>query len=446
LCDELIGDAIVDASFRFWRSHECFWGCLGDVVVDTLCGKHSTARKLSGVIESFDGVLVVGAGPVGLVSALQLARAGIAVRVVEAEATIGSSPRAAVYHSPVVERLDRLGLLPDLKQIGVTKRGYHYWNLEHELLGRLSFDALLPEDTPYPFNLHLGQADLAAVVLRHLLRITGVEVRWRARAVAVTQDDAGATVTVQTPEGEHAIRARWVIAADGGHSGMRRALDLKLDGLSWPEWFVATNVRFDFRQHGYGESNAVFDADHWAIIAIIDQTGLWRCTYREEGSLSEQQVRAGQPERYALFAPDLPACQPEAVTPYRVHERCLERFRIGRVLFAGDAAHLVNPIGGLGLTGGLLDCSSLADALLAVIEGRCDQQVLDAWAVERRRVFVEITAPMARENRRRLSERDPERRRADRERLRSFSEDRDAARAALLGVFRLVGRDVLTAG
>ncbi|MGH9642867.1 MAG: FAD-dependent oxidoreductase, partial [Terriglobales bacterium] len=99
------------------------------------------------MIASLDGVLVVGAGPVGLVTALQLARAGIPVTVVEAEATIGTSPRAAVYHSPVVERLDRLGLLPDLKQIGVIKRAYHYWNIEHELLGHISFDVLLPEDT-----------------------------------------------------------------------------------------------------------------------------------------------------------------------------------------------------------------------------------------------------------------------------------------------------------
>jgi len=138
------------------------------------------------MVERLDGVLVVGAGPVGLVTALQIARAGVPVIVVEAESAIGTSPRAAVYHSPVVERLDRLGLLEDLKQIGVTKRAYHYWNLEHELLGTFSFDALRPEDTAYPFNLHLGQADLAGIVLRHLLRVPGVEVRWRARAVAPT--------------------------------------------------------------------------------------------------------------------------------------------------------------------------------------------------------------------------------------------------------------------
>jgi 2-polyprenyl-6-methoxyphenol hydroxylase-like FAD-dependent oxidoreductase len=109
------------------------------------------------------------------------------------------------------------------------------------------------------------------------------------------------------------------------------------------------------------------------------------------------------------------------------------------VLLAGDAAHLVNPIGGLGLTGGLLDAFPLSEALIAVIEGRHPDGVLDAWAAERRRVFLEVTAPTAKENRRRVSERDPEKKRADRERLRNLTNNQDAARQALLGVFNLVG-------
>ena len=389
--------------------------------------------------EQVDGILVSGAGPVGLVTALRLARAGIRVVVVDSEPAIRDEPRAAVYHSPVVERFAQLGVLEDLQQIGVLKQAYHYWNIEHRLLGHFSFDVLRPEDTTHPFNLHLGQPALAAVILRHLLRVPGVEVRWNTRLTAVTQSDDVVTATVETCEGPKQIRARWLVGADGGHSGTRRALNLKLEGVTHPEWFVATNVMFDFTKHGYGQSNIVLDPDHWAIIPVIDKAGLWRCTYREDGALTEAEARALVPQRYALFAPGLADRKPAAVNPYRVHDRCAESFRVGRVLLAGDAAHLVNPIGGLGLTGGLLDAFPLSDALIAVIEGREPPSALDAWAAERRRVFLEVTVPTATENRRRVSERDPEKKRADEARLHHLTVDREAARLALLGVFRLVG-------
>jgi len=391
------------------------------------------------MVEQIDGVLVSGAGPVGLVTALQLARAGIRVVVVDCEPAIRDEPRAAVYHSPVVERLARLGLLEDLAAIGVLKQAYHYWNIEHELLGHFSFDVLRPEDTAFPFNLHLGQPALAAVILRHLLRVPGAEVQWNTRLVSVSQSTDQVIAIVETQGGEQQLRARWLVGADGSHSGVRRALGLKLEGVTHPEWFVATNVMFDFTQHGYGQSNVVLDPDHWAIIPQIDRTGLWRCTYREEGTLSEPEVRARVPDRYALFAPGLADTRPAAVSPYRVHDRCAETFRVGRVMLAGDAAHVINPIGGLGLTGGLLDAFPLSEALIAVIEGREREGVLDAWAGERRRVFREVTTPTAQENRRRVSERDPEKRRADRARLERLTQDPEAARQALLGVFRLVG-------
>jgi 2-polyprenyl-6-methoxyphenol hydroxylase-like FAD-dependent oxidoreductase len=187
----------------------------------------------------------------------------------------------------------------------------------------------------------------------------------------------------------------------------------------------------------------VLDPDHWAIIVKLDRSGLWRCTYREDGGLSEDEVRRHLPERYALFSQELANCAPEAMAPYRAHDRCAARFRVGRALLAGDAAHLVNPIGGLGLTGGLLDAVSLGDVLIAVISGRRREDGLDAWARERRRVHLEVTIPTAQENRRRVSERDPERRRLDAERLQRLTNDRQAAREALLAVFAIVGRDPL---
>ena len=160
--------------------------------------------------------------------------------------------------------------------------------------------------------------------------------------------------------------------------------------------------------------------------------------------MAEDEVRRRLAQRYALYAPGLAEHEPEAVSPYRVHNRCAESFRVGRVLLAGDAAHVVNPIGGLGLTGGLLDAVPLAEALLAVLAGRRSERVLDAWAHERRRVFLEIASPTAQENRRRVSERDPERHRADVERLHRLNDDPALARGALLSVFRLVGADPLT--
>jgi 2-polyprenyl-6-methoxyphenol hydroxylase-like FAD-dependent oxidoreductase len=402
-----------------------------------------SARVAMHTTEAIDGVIVAGAGPVGLVTALKLARAGIRVVVLEAEPAIKDEPRAGVYHSPVVERLAALGLLEDLKDVGVLKQAYDYWTIDHRLLGHFTFEVLKPEDTAYPFNLHLGQPALAAIILRHVLRVRGAEVRWLHRVTDLTQDGESVTVSVQTPQGARSMRATWVIGADGAHSGVRHALGLKLEGVTWPEWFVATNVRFDFEASGYGQSNVVLDPEHWAIIVKLDQSGLWRCTYREDGALSESEVRRRLPERYALFAPALKHRTPEAMTPYRAHDRCAERFRVGRVLLAGDAAHLVNPIGGLGLTGGLIDAVSLGDALIAVIERRRREDVLDSWAGERRRVHLEITIPTAQENRRRVSERDPGRRHRDAERLQRLTRDPAAAREALLGVFALVGGDPL---
>ncbi len=100
----------------------------------------------------------------------------------------------------------------------------------------------------------------------------------------------------------------------------------KLEGVTYPEWFVRRTCCLDFRAHGYGQSNVVLDPAHWAIIPVIDKTGLWRCTYREEGGLSEEQVRALRAE--ALCAVRSGACgdAPAAVNPYRVHDRCAERF------------------------------------------------------------------------------------------------------------------------
>jgi 4-nitrocatechol/4-nitrophenol 4-monooxygenase len=395
--------------------------------------------------ERVDGVVVAGAGPVGLVAALKLARAGIRVVVVDAEPDIIEAPRAVVYHSPTVEALDRLGLLEDLRAVGVVKHDYMWRTMEGRVLCRLDMSVLRPGDTDHPYNLHLGQSALARIVLRYLLRVPGVEVRWRHAVAAVAQDGGGVTITLDAPGGPEELRASWLVGADGARSGVRRALGLAFEGVTWPEWFVATDLRYDFEAHGWCRATFVVDPDHWAVVPKIDQTGLWRMTYREHPGLPEAEVRRLQPDRYARLLPGRDPVPPVAVSPYRVHNRCVERFRIGRVLLAGDAAHVVNPIGGLGLTGGLLDAVALGDALAAVLRGTHGEEALDRYAAERRRVFQEVVSPAAAENLRRLGERDPARRASDLARFRRLMEDREFARETLLFACKLVGRSPLAA-
>ena len=165
--------------------------------------------------------------------------------------------------------------------------------------------------------------------------------------------------------------------------------------MTWPERFVATNIRYPFEEFGFGGANMVLDPVYGAIVAKLDETGLWRCTYCEDASLPEETIPERMPEFFRAFLPD--GAQPEVVawSPYKMRQRAAEHMRVGRVLLAGDAAHTTNPTGGLGLTSGLFDTYVLVEALAAVIRGEIGDDVLDRYADERRRTFLELVSPAA---------------------------------------------------
>ncbi|MFC3226387.1 FAD-dependent oxidoreductase [Marinibaculum pumilum] len=385
-----------------------------------------------------DEVLVVGAGPVGMVNALGLARAGVKVTVLEAEPQIVNSPRAMVYHWSVLEEVNRLGILQDCLALGFSKQDYAYLIFESREQIRFSLD-VLEGHTPYPFNMHLGQHKLAEVALAHLQALGDrAQVHWNAEVIDLVQDADGVTVTAETPEGRRDFRADWVVGADGGRSAVRQLAGQDFPGKTWPERFVATNLRYDFEKHGYARANLQVDPVHGAIIAKIDNSNLWRCTYAEDAALPEEGVRDRLPEHYAALLPGHDPWELEMCAPYRMHERAAESFRIGRVLLAGDAAHVCNPTGGLGLTSGLFDSFLLYPVLAAVARGEAREDVLDYYAAERRRTFLEIASPQASENKRLIySETDPDRRRQDVEKLRRLAEDPDVARERALFTKRL---------
>ncbi len=221
------------------------------------------------------------------------------------------------------------GVLEDLKEIGVLKQAYHYWNIEHRLLGHFSFDVLRPEDTTHPFNLHLGQPALAEVILRHLLRVPGVEVRWNTKLVAISQSDDAVTATVETrgrAEGDSGAVARGC-----GRRAQRDAACAESEA----RWGDASGVvRGDEREVRLHEARL------WAVEHRARSGALGDHSGDRQGGASgaarigrraalEAEARALVPERYKLFAPGLADTTPAAVNPYRVHDRCAETFRAG---------------------------------------------------------------------------------------------------------------------
>jgi len=340
-------------------------------------------------------VIVVGGGPVGLLNALGLAQAGLTVIVLEREAAVPASPRAAVYFFFALDGLERFGVLEDVERAGIVDDGgLHVHDFRTRDVFSWPMDVLRGH-TAHPYNINLGQDRLAEVILAHLNEMPSAEVRWSTTVTELRQDADGVTIAADAPDGPTQLRAPWVIGADGAGSTVRRSLGLEFEGMTWPERFVATNVRYPFDDFGFGVANIVPDPHHGAIVAKLDDTGLWRCTYCEDAELPEATIPERMPAFFEAFLPD--GGQPEVVawSPYRMHQRAAQRMREGRVLLAGDAAHATNPTGGLGLTSGLCDTFVLVEALAAVISGEADDAVLDAYAQQRRAKFLEVASPRA---------------------------------------------------
>lgn len=342
-------------------------------------------------------VVIVGGGPVGMLTALGLARSGVAVTVLEGQPGVARAPRAMVYHWPVLEHLERLGILEEARKVGFFRQSYCnrrydtgeeiHWGLE-----------CLEGIVKYPFAIHLGQDAVVEIILA-AIEDGGlpVDVKWGHQVVSVSQDEDHVALDVDTPDGRVAFHAPWVVAADGSASTIRYQLGIEFAGFTWPERFVATNVRYPFEENDVGPTTLVCDRTYGTVIAKIDgeENGRWRFTYSEDPDLPQEGIVDRFPAYVEKVLPHSELVELVDVSPYRMHQRSATAYRGGRVLLAGDAAHVTNPVGALGLTGGMFDSFLLGDALASVVRGSVDATVLDRYAAERKRVFDTVTSPSA---------------------------------------------------
>jgi len=371
-------------------------------------------------------VVIVGGGPVGLVCALALAQRDIPVLVLEAYHELFMDLRAGSFHPPTLEVLEPIGVTDQLLKLGIVVPRWQLRDRTDGVIGVFEL-SLLRDETPYPFRLHCEQHKLTPLVYEMLRPMPHVSVEFSARAMAVQQTAAGVIVTAETPSSNEAFEGEWVIGADGGGSIVRKSTGIGFGGFTYPERFALISTPYDLGRHGFTDTAYISHPVEWCAVFRLPDVGppgLWRFLYgcRPEESEEEAISEAVVEERLQSVLSKAGRYETRHKTIYRVHQRVADTFRAGRVLLAGDAAHLNNPLGGFGLNSGLQDAMNLTDKLAAVWHGECEEDVLDRYVRQRRTANIEYVQEASICNKRLLEETDPVLRKQRLEEMRKASE------------------------
>jgi 3-(3-hydroxy-phenyl)propionate hydroxylase len=358
-------------------------------------------------------VLIAGAGPVGLLVALQLARMGVGCIVAEAEPGLTHDLRAGTFHPPTIEMLEKVGVATRMLELGIKVPRWQSWDLAHGMVAEWDL-SLLKDDTPYPFRLHLEQHRLTPIIYRLLQQYPHAQVLFGHRFETMVQHADHVEADLVTEAGRVSIRADWLVGADGGRSQVRKSADIEFAGYTWPERYSVISTRHDLALHGFRENAYISDPVQWcAVFKMPDEgpPGLWRMTLPVGADATDEAVLAGPYAQHCIRR--LTGHDDSVEYPlvhqsiYSVHQRVAVTMRKHRVLLAGDAAHVNNPLGGFGLNSGIHDALALGEMLAAVVSGAEGQALLDRYHRQRHTVNVEYVQTLSVRNKQNLEVKDP---------------------------------------
>lgn len=380
-----------------------------------------------------DRVLIVGAGPVGLVAATLLAREGIRVTMLETSSSLPKDLRASTFHPPTLDMLQPLGVVETLITRGLVCPTWQYRDRQEGTIA--TFDlGVLATDTRYPFRLQCEQWKLTEALRDLLAGLPDVKIDYEATAVDMSQDDSGVSLTIERPDGSRErLEGRFLIGADGARSTIRKLTGVAFDGLTIPEIFLTMSTTFEFADalQDLAPIAYITDPQEWAV--LLRTPTLWRVLLPTDPSQSEDEMKAPEAleRRLQALAPKPGSYDVVHATAYRVHERVAERYVHGRVFLAGDAAHLNNPLGGMGMNGGVHDAVNLAGRLAAVWRG-APLDTMQRYERQRRKVAIDTVQAQTLRNRKIMNERDPAARSAYHDELRATVADLERHRTFLL--------------
>jgi 3-(3-hydroxy-phenyl)propionate hydroxylase len=380
-------------------------------------------------------VLVAGAGPVGLVAAACLAAEGIPVTVVEAEEDLPDDLRASTFHPPTLDMLERFpGLVAALIAQGLICPTWQFRDRREGVIA--TFDlGVLKHDTAHPYRLQCEQWRLTRLLRDRLRDNPDVTFLYGARAADVSQTDRYVILTIEREGGgaREVLPGRFLIGADGARSAVRKALGVEFRGMTIPEIFLtlSTPYRFEDAFPALAPIAYLSNPEEWLV--LLRTRSLWRVLLPTDPSLSDAEVIDPARIQARLQAVHATGTDYELMhrTAYRVHERAADRYVVGRVFLAGDAAHVNNPLGGMGMNGGIHDAVNLAEKLIAVWRG-APMETMGRYERQRRKVALEVVQQQALRNRAVLNQRDPDLRCAWHDELRVTEADPARHRAYLL--------------
>jgi 3-(3-hydroxy-phenyl)propionate hydroxylase len=328
-------------------------------------------------------VVIVGAGPVGMTLALDLAQQGIHVVLLDDDDKLSPGSRAICFAKRTLEVFDRLGVGNAMVAKGVS------WNVGKVFAKDdhvYTFNLLAEDGHKRPAFINLQQYYVEGFLCDAVLQQPNIDVRWKNKVVSVDNRAGGAMLTVESPDGNHTLAADYVIACDGSRSPVRKALGLESKGQTFRDRFLIADVKM----------TAPFPTERWfwfdppfhpnqSVLLHKQPDNVWRIDFQlgwDADPEEEKQFERVRPRVQALLGADA-EFDFEWISVYTFACMRMEKFRHGQVLFAGDSAHLVSPFGARGANSGIQDADNLAWKLSLVLRGEAPDRLLDTYASER---------------------------------------------------------------
>ena len=369
-------------------------------------------------------VLIAGAGPVGMMSALALGRAGIRVTLLESAAGLNRDLRASTFHPPTLDMLAKYGLTSSLIEQGLVARFTQQRDRTQGVIAEFDLSQLAGL-TDHPFRLQCEQWKLTDLILAQLTQLPHVTVEFDSRVESVSQ--TANSVSVHTRQGDQlqTLHGDYLIGADGAWSAVRTQLGIAFEGYTYPERFLVVSTPFEYADHMPQLSyvNYCSDPHEWCVLLRVPT--LWRVLFPTKEDETDEQVLTDESVQTRLQRL-LPQSKDYTVvhrTLYKVHQRVAQHFRQGRVFMAGDAAHINNPLGGMGMNGGIHDAMNLCEKLTAVLLQGAHTEVLDLYEKQRRTIAIEYINASTARNKKEIEERDPVLRQKNHDELRALAAD-----------------------